>query len=108
MKARMHIMSKHARVLGIEAYGIGERVLGVYIQTNKAPVWRTREVIPEVFADFDRHGGVVGIEFTCPGDYSIDAMLNVSRELNIPELRAIDVSKLPVNVQEEGIVEARK
>jgi len=65
---------------------------------------RTREVIPEVFADFDRHGAVVGIEFSSPGNYNLDAMNNVSRELNVPELRAIDISKLPVNQQEEVCV----
>lgn len=100
----MRIRTKGGRVLSIESYGMGDRLLGVYIRLSSSRVMRTREVIPEVFADFDRHGAVVGIEFSSPGNYNLDAMNNVSRELNVPELRAIDISKLPVNQQEEVCV----
>jgi uncharacterized protein YuzE len=91
---------KGGRVFDIEAYGIGQRVLGVYIRLSEGRVERTREVIADVFADFDRHGAILGLEFTRPGKYGIDAMQNVSRITKVQELRAIDVSRLPVNVQE--------
>jgi len=94
------------RILEIQTYGIGRRVLGVYIRLGVGKVARTREVIADVFADFDKHGAIVGLEFTRPGAYNIDAMLNVSRLTQIPELRALDVSRLPVNVQECAAVPA--
>lgn len=91
--------ARPGRNLDIEAYGIGGRVLGVYIRLGAGKILRTREVIADVFADFDRHGVIVGLEFTRPGIYDIDAMKNVSRKVHVPELRALDVSRLPVNVQ---------
>ena len=93
--------------MSIEAHGLDDRLLGVYIRlSDKRKVHHTREVIADVFADFDKQGEIIGIEFTRPGDYNLDAMNNVSRLVNVPELRAIDVSHMPVNINESALVGA--
>ena len=96
----MKIKAQGGRPIEIEAYGMRSRVLGVYLRFGKGKVSKTREVAPDVFADFYKQGRVLGIEFTRPSDYNIDAMLHVSEVVKVPELRAIDVSRIPVNVQE--------
>ena len=74
----MKIKNKSSvRIIGIESYGLNHTLQGVYIRFSKNSVSRSREVAPEVFADFDRHGAIVGLEFSNPGDYDIDAMQHV-------------------------------
>jgi hypothetical protein len=68
----MKIKSNGVRVIGIESHGVGERLLGVYIRFAVGKVSKTREVLPEVFADFDRHGAILGVEFTSPGEYDME------------------------------------
>lgn len=98
---RKHIRIKgQGRPLAFEVSGIGPRVLGVYIRLAEGAVERTREIVPEVFADFDKKGVVLGIEFTRPGEFSIDEMQQVAEKVHIPELAAVDVSRLRVNVPE--------
>ena len=94
-----------ARIIGIESHGLGERLLGVYIRLGKGSVAKTREVLPEVFANFDRHGAILGIEFASPGEYDIDAMAHVSEVVKVPQLRGIDVSRKPVDVDDAAALE---
>lgn len=89
-----------AKIIGIEGHGFNDILLAVYIRFAHTPVLKSREVLPGVFADYDRHGAIVGLEFSSPGDYDIDAMQYVSKLVNVPQLRAIDVSRMPVNVEE--------
>ncbi len=96
----MKIKNKGARILGIESHGIGDRLLGVYIRLGKGAVAKTREVLPEVFADFDKSGVILGLEFASPGDYDIDAMAHVSKVVKVPQLQGIDVSRIPVDVDD--------
>ena len=99
----MKIKNKGTEIIGIQAHGFGGNVLAVYIRFTRTPVAKSREVMPAVFADYDRHGAIVGIEFARPGDYDIDAMQHVSKAVKVPQLRAIDVSRLPVNIEEPEV-----
>ena len=66
-------MCKKAQVRREEvtSWTLNGKPMSTVVKFSSAKIVRTREILPEVFADFDRHGDIVAMEFMRPGDFTV-------------------------------------
>ena len=87
----------------ISAEAAGGQLLSVSLRFRKGKVARTEEVAEMVFADYDRGGNLLALEFAEPESTGISLMGELARKLHIPQLRMFDVSRFPASVEENAV-----
>lgn len=67
----------------------------VYVRFRKQQkVYKTCEVMRDVFVDYNRRGNIIGVEFTEPAGYNQTKMQKLSELVQFPFLRSLDISKM--------------
>ncbi len=84
------------RTFRITLEATAESVLG-YVYVQEIPPGasaETREILPSVFADFDAHGDLLGVEFTDAQKADAVLMGQLASTLDAPELAGIDLARM--------------
>lgn len=85
----IRIKINHLNIREVRGWSTVGRIMSIYIRFTDTKIVRTREVLPEVFADFDKHADIVGLEFIRPGDFDVDAMKTVTEKYHLPSPETI-------------------
>lgn len=84
------------REFSIRVEGIEPDLKVVYVKFRKGQVFQTITLDEEVYADYDRSGNLLGVEFAEPEAYDIRLMAEISKKVKEPILSGISPRKLAV------------
>lgn len=80
---KLSIKLKKLKFEEVTSWTLNGKPMSTVVKFSSAKIDRTREILPEVFADFDRHGDIVAMEFMRPGEFEVDATKAVFEKLGL-------------------------
>ena len=98
---QLRVQTRHLKLEGFSVWTMNGKTMSAYVRFTSNQIQKTREVLPEVFADFDRHGDIVGMEFLRPGEFDVDCAKQVSEKYNLEFPRTLAAFLSEVRPTEE-------